>query len=136
MEAGPATRRRQAPWDLAVILRQMGRVREAVTLTHDYRMNIQERLLPEAAPYSTLLEAQCCSNRGTIGLPPPCLIRLPSDCRAGPTCRVGIATASGPWVHEADARAQLRDTGRLAILADTMEVRGQAAAVPSPRSQP
>jgi DNA-binding SARP family transcriptional activator len=126
MEAGPLTQRRQAQWDLAVILRQMGRLREAVTLAHDYRMNIKERLLPGAAPYSALLEAQVLFEQGNYRAAAALFDSIAVGQQGGLDLVGQYRDRIWAWVHEADARAQLRDTARLAMLADTMEVLGRS----------
>jgi DNA-binding SARP family transcriptional activator/Tfp pilus assembly protein PilF len=127
-EAAPLMYRPQARWDLAVVLRQLGRLEEALPLAHAYRMGIRERLLPGAAPYHALLEAQILFELG--------------EYRAAAALFDSIAVGRGgtvepslrardriwAWVHEADARAQLGDTARLRFLADSMEVLGRDVA--------
>jgi tetratricopeptide (TPR) repeat protein len=128
VEAAPVIYRSQAKWDLSVILRQMGRLQEALPLAHQYRIEIKERLLPGAAPYNALLEGQILFEKG--------------EYRAAAALFDSIAVGQGgsidpslrsrdriwAWVHEADALAELGDTTRLRFLADSMEIMGRGVA--------
>lgn len=118
----------QTVWDLAVILRQMGRLKEALPLARRFRMGIQERLLPGAAPYNALLEGQVRFEqedyRGAAALFDSIAVgeRIESELSLRSRDRIWA------WVHEADAVAKLGDTTRLRFLADSMEILGRGVA--------
>ena len=126
MEAGPLLQRRQAQWDLAVVLRQMGRLREAQMLAHEYRLGIWERLLPGAAPYSALLEAQILFERGDHRAAAALFDSIAVGQQGGLDLPGQYRDRIWAWAHEADALAQLGDTARLTILADSMEALGRS----------
>jgi tetratricopeptide (TPR) repeat protein len=128
IEAAPAIYRSSAKWDLAVTLRKMGRLEEALPLAHEYRMGIRERLLPGAAPYNALLEGQILFEleryRAAAALFDS--IGVGQQGNIDPSLRSRDRVWA--WVHEADALAQLGDTVRLRFLADSMEVLGRNVA--------
>jgi DNA-binding SARP family transcriptional activator/TolB-like protein len=126
METGPLSERRQAQWDLAVVLRQRGRLHEALKLAHDYRMSIKERLLPGAAPYNALLEGQILFELRDYGAAAKLFDSIAVGSPGGLDSTGRIRDQIWAWVHEADALAQLGDTARLEWLADSMEVLGHA----------
>ena len=128
VEAGPGTYRPAAQWDLAVILRQMGRLREALSIAHQYRTGIRERLLPGGAPYNALLEGQILFEQGEYRA----AAALFDSIAVGEQAPLDLSLRSRDrvwaWVHEADAVAQLGDTVRLRFLADSMEILGRNVA--------
>ena len=129
VEMGPILAyRTQAKWDLANLLRQVGRLREALPLAHAFRTEIRERLLPGAAPYNALLEGQIRFELGQYRT----AAALFDSIAVGQEGRMDISLRSRDriwaWVHEADALAQLGDTARLRFLADSMEVLGRNVA--------
>jgi tetratricopeptide (TPR) repeat protein len=125
MEAGPLDYRRQAHWDLAVVLRQMGRLQEARKLAHDYRLSIKERLLPGAAPYNALLEGQVLFELGEYRAAAMLFDSIAVGQQVGFDSTGQNRDRIWAWVHEGDALAQAGDTGRLRLLADSMEVAGR-----------
>jgi DNA-binding SARP family transcriptional activator/TolB-like protein len=126
-EAAQLIYRPQARWDLAVILRQMGRLREALPLAHDYRFGIQERLLPGAAPYHALLEAQILFEMGNYRAAAALFDSIAVGVQ-GVEPSLHARDRIWAWVHHADAVAELGDTARLRFLADSMEVLGRSVA--------
>jgi tetratricopeptide (TPR) repeat protein len=126
-EAAQLIYRPQARWDLAVILRQMGRLREALPLAHDYRLGIKERLLPGAAPYHALLEAQILFEMGQHRAAAALFDSIAVG-QQGVEPSFRARDRIWAWVHHADAVAALSDTARLRFLADTMEVLGRGVA--------
>jgi DNA-binding SARP family transcriptional activator/Tfp pilus assembly protein PilF len=128
VESGPVISQGDAKWDLAVTLRQMGRLREALRLAHEYRMGIKERLPPGAAPYNALLEAQIHFELGE----PRVAAALFDSIAVGQESNYSPSLQSRDriwaWVHEADALVQLGDTTRLRLLADSMEILGRSVA--------
>ena len=126
-EAAQLMYRPQARWDLAVILRQVGRLREALPLAHEYRLGIKERLLPGAAPYHALLEAQVLFEMGRYQAAAALFDSIAVGQRGvEPSFRARDRIWA--WVHHADAVAQLGDTARLRFLADSMEILGRSVA--------
>jgi DNA-binding SARP family transcriptional activator/TolB-like protein len=126
LEAAPFAYRAQARWDLAVVLRQMGRLKEARKLAHDYRLGIKERLLPGAAPYSALLEAQILFELGQHRAAAALFDSIAVGQAGGFDLPGQYRDRIWAWAHEADALAQVGDTVRLRVLADSMEVLGRS----------
>ncbi len=120
--------RAQAKWDLAVILRQMGRLREALPLAHEYRLEIKERLLPGAAPYNALLEGQVLFELGRYAAAAKLFDSIGVGQQGGIDPSLRARDRIWAWVHEADAVAQLGDTARLRFLADSMQILGGGVA--------
>lgn len=128
MEIAPVRERDQAKWDLAVILRQMGRLKEALELAHEYRMAIKERLLPGAAPYNALLEGQVLFELGRYRQALALFDSIAVGQEGGFETALRNKDRIWAWVHGADAAAQLGDSARLRFLADTMEILGRTVA--------
>lgn len=128
VESGPTISQADAKWDLAVTLRQMGRLREALRLAHDYRMHIRERLLPGAAPYNALLEAQIHFELGQPRVAAAMFDSIAVGQEGDFTESLRSRDRIWAWVHEADALAELGDTSRLRLLADSMEILGRKVA--------
>jgi DNA-binding SARP family transcriptional activator len=128
LEERPSDYRTGARWDLAVIFRQQGRLREALPMARAHRMGIPERLLPGAAPYHALLEGQVLLEleryRAAAALFDSIAVGQSGDLEPSARAREHIWA----WVHEADALAQVGDTARLRFLADTMERLGRLVA--------
>ncbi len=128
VEAAPLIYRAQARWDLAVVLRQLGRLREALPLARDYRKGIKERLLPGAAPYNALLEAQILFELGQYRAAAALFDSIAVGQQGNIDASLRARDRIWAWVHAADALAQLGDTARLRLLADSMEVMGRRVA--------
>jgi tetratricopeptide (TPR) repeat protein len=128
VEAAPLGYRVQARWDLAVVLRQTGRLREALSLARSYRAAIRERYPPGSAPYNALHEGQILFELGQYAAAAALFdsIARGQATEADPSLRA--RDQGWAWVHEADARAALGDTARLRFLADTMEILGRSVA--------
>ncbi|HSB53930.1 MAG TPA: BTAD domain-containing putative transcriptional regulator [Gemmatimonadales bacterium] len=124
VETAPVYFRPQARWDLAVCLRQMGRLDEALQMARQFRSEVQERALPGAAPYNALLEGQVLFELGRYRESAALFdsIAMGQDSTLDPALQAKDRVWA--WVHEADALAQLGDTARLRFLADSMEVLG------------
>jgi DNA-binding SARP family transcriptional activator/Tfp pilus assembly protein PilF len=128
MQGSPATYGWQVKWDLAVTLRKMGRLREALPLAHEYRMGIRERLLPGAAPYNALLEGQVLFELGRYRAAAALFDSIGVGQQGDFDASLRARDRIWAWVHEADALAQLGDTARLRFLADSMEILGRGVA--------
>jgi tetratricopeptide (TPR) repeat protein len=128
MEAAPFSYRNQAMWDLSVMLRQMGRLREALPLAHQSRIEIKERLLPGAASYNALLEGQILFEQRQYQAAAALFDSIAIGQQGGIDPSLRARDRIWAWVHEADALAQIGDTTRLRFLADSMEILGRSVA--------
>jgi tetratricopeptide (TPR) repeat protein len=129
MSAGTYTSRPKAQWNLAVLLRQVGRLNEALPLAHAHRLLAHEALLPGGAPYDALLEGQILFEQGRYREAAALFdsIAVWSPMVIDSSLRFGARIWA--WTHSADAYAQLGDTARLRFLADTMEALGRSVAM-------
>jgi tetratricopeptide (TPR) repeat protein len=128
LEAAPLGYRTQAKWDLAVVLRQTGRLREALTWTRRYRAEIGERIPAGTAPYNALHEGQVLFELGQYASAAALFDSIARGQARGSDPLLNARDQGWAWVHEADARAALGDTARLRFLADSMEVLGRVVA--------
>ncbi len=128
LRAAPVVYGAQARWDLAVILRQTGRLQEALAMARGYRAAIREEVPPGGAPYNALHEGQILFELGRYGEAAALFdsIAYGSSRALDPSLRSRDQVWA--WVHAADAAARLGDTARLRFLADSMEILGRGVA--------
>ena len=124
MEAAPFRYGAQGKWDLAVVLRQMGRLHEALQMTQRHRVEVKERVRRGTAPYDALHEGQVLFELGRFGAAAALFDSIARGGASSPEPALRARDQVWAWAHEADARAELRDTTRLRVLADTMEFLG------------
>ncbi len=124
--AGPGDRRREARWVLAVVLRQMGRFREALAEMRRYRRERNEPANRGSVATTALQEAQILFELGRHR-EAAALFDSIADYRTI-SSQDSSATARAKvwaWTHMATALAAAGDTARLSRLADTLEQLGQ-----------
>ncbi len=129
LKAGPPSQRAEAIWNLCIVLRHQGRIREALTLARQYREARSEAVNRDAAPLSSYLYGQVLFESGEYRASAALFdslshVRIPTQDASGEARnRVWSLT------HKATALAALGDTARLSALADTLERLGQESSL-------
>lgn len=126
VETGPGDRRREARWDLAVVLRQTGRFREALVEMRRYRRERNEPANRGSVATTALQEAQILFELGRQREAAALFdsiagYRAISSQDSSATARAKVWA----WTHMAAALAAAGDTARLPRLADTLEQLGR-----------
>ena len=128
LRAAPVVYGPQASWDLAVILRQTGRLQEALAMARAYRSAINEEVPAGGAPYNALHEGQILYELGRYADARGLFDSIAYANSRGPDPSLRSRDLGWAWVHSADAAARMGDTARLRFLADSMEILGRGVA--------
>ncbi|MBK8003073.1 MAG: winged helix-turn-helix domain-containing protein [Gemmatimonadetes bacterium] len=126
VETGPAERRREALWELAVALRQQGRFTEALDVLRRYRRERNEVPNRGAAPNSAQQEAQVLFELGRYR-EAAALFDSAGHFRPVPSLDSSAVARALVWAgtHRATVYAAAGDTARLPGLADSLQAQGR-----------
>jgi tetratricopeptide (TPR) repeat protein len=125
LEAEVRNERLEARWQLANLLRHLGRYREALEHAREYRRMLLLQTRVERAQYAGLLEAQILRERGNARAAAALFDSVAHDTPPDVDVAYIARNRVWAWVHMSDALASLGDTARLPRLADSMRVLGQ-----------
>jgi len=125
LEGGARNDRLEARWQLANLLRQLGRLREALEHAREYRRLLLRQARVDGAQYAALLEAQILRERGNARAAAALFDSVAHDTPREVDVAFVARNRVWAWVHMSDALASLGDTVRLPRLADSMRVLGQ-----------
>ena len=123
-QAGPIEHQLGSRWQLANLLRSMGRRREALEQVHEYRRTLERRAGAAGTQYSRLLEAQLLWESGQARAAVQLFDSLAHDTPPGVDPAYIARHRIWSWVHMSSALASLGDTTMLHRIADSMQVLG------------
>lgn len=118
----------EASWMLAVVLRQQGRLEEALVAARRYRATRGEQSRPGAAPTTALLEAQVLFEQGAYRAAAALFDSVARGRVTGEDSSAVSRNRVWALTHAAGVLAAQGDTTRLAGLADTIRVLGRQSA--------
>jgi hypothetical protein len=123
-EAGPIDHQLGARWQLANLLRSLGRRREALAQVYEYRRHLENRAGAAGTQYSRLLEAQLLWENGQARAAVALFDSLAQDTPPGVDPAYIARHRIWSWVHMGGALSSLGDTTGLQRIADSMQVLG------------
>ncbi|HSB53931.1 MAG TPA: hypothetical protein VLD58_06225, partial [Gemmatimonadales bacterium] len=102
---------------------------EALSLAHEHRLRPHEELLPGAAPYDALLEGQVLFELGRYREAAALFDSIAVGSRMVIDSSLRYGSRIWAFTHSADAYAELGDSARVRLLADSMQVLGEQVAL-------
>jgi DNA-binding SARP family transcriptional activator len=123
-ETGPIDHQLGARWQLANLLRTLGRWREALAQVGEYRREMRRSAGAAGTQYTRLLEAQILWEAGHPRTAVHLFDSLAHDTPPGVDPAYVARHRIWSWVHMSNALAALGDTTPLQRIADSMQVLG------------
>jgi DNA-binding SARP family transcriptional activator/Tfp pilus assembly protein PilF len=123
-QAGPIDHQLGARWQLANLLRSMGRRHEALAQVHEYRRSLERSASAAGTQYSRLLEAQLLWENGLARAAVALFDSLAHDTPPGVDPAYIARHRIWSWVHMSGALSSLGDTTGLQRIADSMQALG------------
>lgn len=129
MQTGTERQRVEAPWYLAISLRQQGRLTEALEAARLYRRSSFDEFTQSAAPPAALMEAQVLFELGRYAVAAALLDSI-ADVTGPPEAPPSARAKARVWAltHAATARAAMGDTLGLRALVDSVLALGSQSA--------